>query len=60
MNEERIGIDTCLWHSGDEYRLILKRAKTNMGRKPLTEIEMLSLLADNVSRTYTYAERNYE
>lgn len=60
MNEQKIGENIEIWQSSDEYRRILERAKVNMGRKPLTEVEMLSLLGDNVSRTYTYAERNYE
>ena len=51
---------TDTWPSDDEYRLILKRAKGNIGRRPLTEIEMLALLGESISRTYTYAERNYK
>lgn len=60
MNEQEIGENIEIWQSSNEYRRILERAKAKMGRKPLAEVEMLSLLADNVSRTYTYAERNYE
>ncbi len=49
-----------VWQAGEEYREILERAGKKNTREPLSRIELLALLGESISRTYTYAEKNYE